>query len=165
MNVLVVIDLQNGFKRAIQDNPTIENTKKLIRLAQLKNDIIFFLEFNGFGSTDKRLNDLIKDYNNFHRATKTGCSGAFHVQKIIKKHEIKEIIVCGCYTSECVLETTKGLLRYGHKVKVIKPACFDTNKNQWKQFDIIKKYKESMYSRYLKKYIVPNLVIKESIEI
>lgn len=125
VKILLIIDMQKGFKSA-KKKSTILECKKLIRQAKRRKRPIIILEYYQEGETLPELTELLYDYPLTFHALKRKDDGGRAVHKLIRQHHfnVDEIIVCGVNISACVLETCDSLSKR-YRIRVIKRACND----------------------------------------
>lgn len=130
MNItLVIVDMQLGFEgryKSAQDfDLHVKSVSNSIKTAIKKNYNILFVEYDGFGKTNKDLLDIVKKSGRkIHKVKKKGDDGSWEVQLYMEKRKWENPIVCGAFTYACVKETVIGLAQMGMKPKLISSSCY-----------------------------------------
>lgn len=137
MKCLLVVDMQNDFFKSIKNKKIFQNINKLIEKFSKKDLVIFTQEYHTMFDKEfkkagvhcikntrgaefipglsNRMNFLIKKkrYSAFYKT---------NLDKILGKHKIKELYICGISTSCCVLATAFDAFARDYEVFVIKDA-------------------------------------------
>ena len=126
MHALVVIDMQTGFRAA--DNPElVVNVLEEIRLAKVRGDVIFVLEYDGYGPTRDDVWEAVRWYGLAHVLRKTMNNGAddIEIYANARRIAIDAWKVCGINTDACVYDTVIGLaLITDDPISVLLHACY-----------------------------------------
>lgn len=117
---LLVIDFQSRLMPAIEDGTTVvANARRLLDAAKLLDVPVVFTEQNasGLGGTLPELRfdgEIIA-----HKMTFDACHAEGFLQALGDR---RDIIVSGCETHVCVLQTVLGLLNAGRRVFAVRDA-------------------------------------------
>lgn len=126
MSILVVVDMQTGFRTT---KSIVPNVEKVIRQAITKRQVIIFLELsnNTWGNIYQELVDAVEHYPLAFMVRKADTDGSLEVWEFLKqlKYHPELITFCGVNRCACVRQTIVGLRRHGyqHKVVIVKDAC------------------------------------------
>ena len=126
--LLLIMDMQERLLSNIEGNKIITfNIKKLIDTCNLLNVRIAITEQNPLklGSTLESILE-IKDYPTFKKM-KFSCGTNNSFIDYVKKHNLKNIIVCGIESHICVLQTSIELLAYGLNIIIPRDAIGSRN--------------------------------------
>lgn len=108
--MLVVIDMQTGFKLSSNENLL---HSIIAKIEEIKNDhgYIVFLEMEKSGPTQNVLKDHVQGYPRFYSRERYLMNGSKEIIELIKKEEmiLDEIIFAGIHTHACVESTIKGM--------------------------------------------------------
>jgi nicotinamidase-related amidase len=117
---LLVVDFQGRLMPAIEDGPAvIRNARRLLDAAKLLRVPVLFTEQNakGLGGT---LPELLSGSDAIaHKMTFDACRAPGFLAKLPDGHAI---VVSGCETHVCVLQTVLGLLDAGRRVFLVRDA-------------------------------------------
>jgi nicotinamidase-related amidase len=119
-SVLLVVDFQSRLMPAIDDGTAVvANARRLLDAAGLFRIPILFTEQNadGLGGT---LPELRADSSTLaHKMTFDACRAPGFLEALGHR---REIIVSGCETHVCVLQTVLGLISAGRNVYIVRDA-------------------------------------------
>jgi nicotinamidase-related amidase len=119
-SALLIVDFQSKLMPAIDDGVSvIANARRLIDVAEMLQVPILFTEQNasGLGST---LPELCSDTASLaHKMTFDACRMPGFLETLPDR---PDLIVSGCETHVCVLQTVLGLLSAGRHVYVVRDA-------------------------------------------
>ncbi|WP_461481840.1 hydrolase [Porticoccus sp.] len=121
LSALAVIDIQQKLMPAIANGEQVlDNAARLLKAARLLEIPHLFTEQNpaGLGHSDSRLN-LQGDEAVLEKMTFDACR-TLGAEKLMAGRQ--QLIVAGCETHVCVLQTVLGLLAAGKKVFVVSDA-------------------------------------------
>ncbi len=135
-NVLVVVDLQDGFYPSYNEelmpvwDKTVNSTVGLIQKCRRKGWTIVVAEFDGYGKT---VPDVIEACGGEHLlATKTANDGSYEIRSVLQGEGIRPstIRVCGVNTPYCVKATAMGLIDLYPKARtaVVAKAVADVSR-------------------------------------
>jgi nicotinamidase-related amidase len=117
---LLVVDFQGRLLPAIEDGPAVvRNARRLLDAAKLLRVPVLFTEQNakGLGGT---LPELLSGSDAIaHKMTFDACRAPGFLAQLPEGHAI---VVAGCETHVCVLQTVLGLLNAGRRVFVVRDA-------------------------------------------
>ncbi|HXT82511.1 MAG TPA: isochorismatase family protein [Acetobacteraceae bacterium] len=119
-STLLLIDFQARLMPAIEDGPSvIANARRLLRAAEMFDVPIRFTEQNakGLGPTVPELEAAGRRMT--HKVTFDTCRTPGFLETISDK---SDLVVGGCETHVCVLQTVLGLLRAGRRVFIVRDA-------------------------------------------
>lgn len=124
--VLLIVDMQPEFSAA-NGKRVLNNCKRELRKAMIENASIIFLEYDGCGTTNTDLVDLVDGYNKVWFETKGDDDGSEEAEFVIRSHRCSKTVikVCGVNTDCCVRYTVQGLTaRFTRAtIDVISDAC------------------------------------------
>jgi nicotinamidase-related amidase len=119
-SVLLVVDFQSRLMPAIEDGATVvANARRLLDGARLLDVPVLFTEENadGLGCT---LPELQAGTGNIaHKMTFDACRAPGFLAALPNR---PDIVICGCETHVCVLQTALGLLAAGRRVFAVSDA-------------------------------------------
>ena len=119
-SALLVVDFQSRLMPAIEDGAAVvANAQRLLDGARLLDVPVLFTEENasGLGST---LPELRAEAGNVaHKMSFDACRAPGFFDSLPDR---PEIVICGCETHVCVLQTALGLLRAGRRVFAVRDA-------------------------------------------
>jgi len=143
MTVLVVVDMQPGFKQAAE--LCLQSTLALVEKAKRLQSTIVLVELNRkyHSTTLEPIVELVKNYCKLIVVEKTMDDGSTEIKKALKNDVIgltaktDTFRVCGVYANCCVKETAIGLANKYSTSKVIihHEACCGTSlqiQSKWK---------------------------------
>jgi nicotinamidase-related amidase len=120
-SLLLVIDLQARLMPAIEDaTAVVANTRRLLRAAEMIGVPVLFTEENGRG-----LGPTVSEFAPFadgriaHKMSFDACREMGFVERLGGR---MQIVVAGCETHVCVLQTVLGLLGAGRRVYLVRDA-------------------------------------------
>ena len=119
-SILLVVDFQSRLMPAIEDGAVlIANAQRLIDAAELFHIPILFTEQNaeGLGGTLPELRAKTGDI--VHKMTFDACRAPGFLTALSDR---SDIVVAGCETHVCVLQTVLGLLNTGRRVFAARDA-------------------------------------------
>ena len=119
-SALLVIDFQSRLMPAIDDGSSVvANARRLLDAAELMQVPVLFTEQNtgGLGGTLPELRP--QDHRIAHKMTFDACRTAGFLDALPDR---SDIIVTGCETHVCVLQTVMGLLGAGRRVHIVRDA-------------------------------------------
>lgn len=119
-STLLVIDFQSRLMPAIEDGAAaIANTGRLLDAAALLGVPVLFTEQNagGLGGTVPELRS--ESAGLFHKMTFDACRMPGFLDAL---PEGRGLVVAGCETHVCVLQTALGLLSAGRRVSLVRDA-------------------------------------------
>jgi len=119
-SALLVIDFQTRLMAAIEDGTGIvANARRLLGGAELLGVPTLFTEQNaqGLGVTVPELCSTAASL--FHKMTFDACRMAGFLDSLPNR---PDVVVSGCETHVCVLQTTLGLLAAGRRVYLVRDA-------------------------------------------
>src|SRR3954454_4153574 len=120
-SALLVIDFQQRLMPAIEQGAAaVAATRLLLQAAEMLDVPILFTEHNagGLGPTVAELADFAKD-RVAHKITFDACRMADFLDR---QGERRDIVVAGCETHVCVMQTALGLLDAGRRVYLVRDA-------------------------------------------
>jgi len=111
----LIIDMQDYFLRRIEEKERgnmIQSQIGLIHYFSEQNIPIFILEYKKRGETIEDITKEIDFSKNEKPLTKTIGDGFYHtrLQRLLKKHKSKNLILMGIYADDCVKATAEGAL-------------------------------------------------------
>lgn len=119
-SALLVVDFQSRLMPAIEDGAAVvANAQRLLDGARLLDVPVLFTEENaeGLGCT---LPDLQAGAGNIaHKMTFDACRAPAFLAALPDR---PDIVICGCETHVCVLQTALGLLAAGRRVFAVRDA-------------------------------------------
>jgi nicotinamidase-related amidase len=119
-SALLVVDFQSRLMPAIEDGAAVvANARRLLDAARLLDVPMLFTEENpdGLGGT---LPELQADPGNIaHKMTFDACRAPGFLDALPNR---PDIVICGCETHVCVLQTALGLLAAGRRVFAVRDA-------------------------------------------
>ena len=119
-STLLVVDLQSRLMPAIESaEAVVANARRLLEGARLLDVPVLFTEENagGLGGT---LPELHADPSNTaHKMTFDACRAPGFLEALPDR---PNIVICGCETHVCVLQTALGLLAAGRRVFAVRDA-------------------------------------------
>ena len=119
-SALLVVDFQSRLMPAIQDGGAVlANARRLIDAAELLDIPILFTEQNsrGLGGTVPEL--AAKAAGLAQKMTFDACRAPGFLDALPDR---RDLVVCGCETHVCVLQTVLGLLGAGRQVYLVRDA-------------------------------------------
>src|SRR5262249_26286599 len=119
-SALLVIDFQTRLMPAIQDGAAVvANARRLLNGAELLDVPVLFTEQNadGLGATLPEL--CSETVNLFHKMTFDACRMPGFLDALPDR---RTLVVAGCETHVCVLQTALGLLAAGRRVCLVRDA-------------------------------------------
>ncbi len=119
-SALLIIDFQAKLMPAIEDGRAVTaNARRLIDAAELLQAPILLTEQNagGLGGTTPELRSDAGRI--FHKMTFDACRMPGFLEALPER---SDIVVAGCETHVCVLQTVLGLLRAGRRVYAVRDA-------------------------------------------
>jgi nicotinamidase-related amidase len=119
-STLLVIDFQSRLMPAIQDaSVVVANARRLLDAAELLGVPVLFTEQNaeGLGPTMRELR--AETAGLFHKMTFDACRMPGFLDTLV---EGRDIVVSGCETHVCVLQTALGLVAAGRRVHLVRDA-------------------------------------------
>jgi nicotinamidase-related amidase len=120
-SALLIIDFQQRLMPAIEDGAAVVgNARRLLQAAEMLGVPILFTEHNvgGLGPTISELADFA-DGRLVHKITFDACRMAGFLDRM---EDRREIVVAGCETHVCVMQTALGLLDAGRRVCLVRDA-------------------------------------------
>jgi nicotinamidase-related amidase len=125
---LVVVDVQYGFLKSDSLHGGVyclaKNILAQIDRANKDGATVMFVEFACWGET---MMTLARRAKKKCFAVKTQMDGSEEVLDEAKRRRLPlKFKVCGIYTSQCVVNTLKGLLEKGYPAKALEGCCGDT---------------------------------------
>ncbi|MEW7313763.1 isochorismatase family protein [Buttiauxella gaviniae] len=130
--VLMVIDMQNG----VFETPRINRESCTTRINQLINaaDIVIFIQHTEPGleqgsAAFDLLPELLRPADALY-VSKTACDAFYRteLEDVLKRHQIREFVVCGCATDYCVDATIKNGASRGYAITVAADAHTTANR-------------------------------------
>ena len=119
-SILLVVDFQSRLMPAIEDGAAvIRNAKRLLDAAKLLDVQVLFTEQNakGLGGT---LPGLLSGTGQIaHKMTFDACRAPDFLKMLPSGHDV---VVSGCETHVCVLQTVLGLVEAGRQVFIVRDA-------------------------------------------
>jgi nicotinamidase-related amidase len=119
-STLLVVDFQSRLMPAIEDGPAVvRNARRLLDAAKLLRVPVLFTEQNakGLGGT---LPELLSGFDEIvHKMTFDACRTPGFLPALPTGHDV---VVSGCETHVCVLQTVLGLVEAGRRVFVVRDA-------------------------------------------
>ena len=119
-SILLVVDFQSRLMPAIDDGPSVvANARRLLDAAELFHVPILFTEQNpdGLGHTLPELRSSAGGI--VHKMTFDACGAPGFLEALADR---RDIIVSGCETHVCVLQTVLGLRSAGLRVFAVRDA-------------------------------------------
>lgn len=120
-SALLLVDFQSRLMPAIEDGERIlANARRLVAGAQLLGVPILFTEQNakGLGPSVPQLG--ADPGNTAHKMSFDACRQPGFLERL---PDHPDLVVCGCETHVCVLQTVLGLLRAGRDVFLVRDAA------------------------------------------
>ena len=119
-SILLVVDFQSRLMPAIEDGPVVvHNARRLVDAAKLLRVPVLLTEQNakGLGGT---LPELLSGLDEVvHKMTFDACRAPGFLSALPPDHDV---VVSGCETHVCVLQTVLGLVEAGRRVFVARDA-------------------------------------------
>jgi nicotinamidase-related amidase len=119
-SALCVVDFQTRLMPAIEDNTAVvANARRLLNAADLLGVPVLFTEQNagGLGPTMPELRSEAAGL--FHKMTFDACRMPGFLDALPER---RDLVVAGCETHVCVLQTALGLLAAGRRVCLVRDA-------------------------------------------
>src|SRR5215213_976284 len=120
--VLIVVDMQEAFRKAIPAFPEIvSRIAQMIRGCQLLNVPVIVTEQypKGLGRTaEEILFSLPDDFEFVDKTAFSSCGAQLFTEKL-ENSSAKQILVCGIETHICVNQTAHDLLENGYQVHIL----------------------------------------------
>lgn len=119
-SALLIVDFQSRLMPAIENGPSVTaNARRLIDAAELLDVPVVFTEQNagGLGSTVPELS--VVGASLVHKMTFDACRMPGFVAALPDR---PDLIVAGCETHVCVLQTVLGLITAGRRVFAVRDA-------------------------------------------
>lgn len=119
-STLLVIDIQTRLMPAIDQGETVvANARRLLDAAALVDLPVLFTEQNakGLGPTVPEI--AVEPSKLVHKMAFDACDAAGFLDRLPPD---QALVVCGCESHICVLQTVLGLLDHGRKVFVVRDA-------------------------------------------
>lgn len=119
-SALLLVDFQSRLMPAIENGRAVlANARRLIDAAQLLEVPLLFTEQNvkGLGPTGEELDANLG--NTAHKMAFDACREPGFLERLPAR---RDLVVCGCETHVCVLQTVLGLLRAGRRVFLVRDA-------------------------------------------
>ena len=128
---LVVIDIQEAFKKAIPDFNTVE--KKAVLLVKgftiLSLPVLVSEQYpKGLGQTVEPVKNSCPSWNPIEK-TAFSCSLVPEFTDRLETLSAKNVVVCGIESHVCVNQTVHGLLQKGYAVHVVTDAIASREKH------------------------------------
>ena len=120
-SALLIVDFQTRLTPAIEDGAAaVANTRRLIQAAEMLEVPALFTEHNA-GGLGPTVADLAAFANGriVHKMTFDACRTAGFLDRLADR---RDIVVAGCETHVCVLQTVLGLLDAGRRVHLVRDA-------------------------------------------
>lgn len=134
--ILVVVDMQPGYRESMHESQVLA-VEELVRRARQVESLVVFLEFLD-APTFTCLMRHVRAYDCFVVEQKTGCDGALNVIDACKRgeYDMDFFVVCGVDTHVCVRDTTSSLASMvpSAQVEVVMEACGSVRGNDWSVF-------------------------------
>jgi len=125
-SILIVIDMQVGFRTA-GNNYTIRNVVKQIIKAKQLNLPIILVTYIGRGRIIPEISRSVVGYFNLHKIKKIDDDASGGVIRMCNRRKLnrQQFIICGVNAGWCVAETCEGLAEKnpGSKIIVLSTAC------------------------------------------
>jgi nicotinamidase-related amidase len=121
---LLIIDVQEKINAVMLDREyLLKNTIKLIKGCKILGVPIFMTEQypKGLGPTEPEIKEALGDISPMQKMT-FSCCGVDGVLSILKKKNIKQVVIGGIEAHVCVQQTALDLLANGYQVHVIRDA-------------------------------------------
>jgi nicotinamidase-related amidase len=119
-SALLLVDFQSRLMPAIEGGEMVlANARRLIDAARLLEVPLLFTEQNakGLGPTVAQLG--ADSGNTAHKMTFDACRAPGFLEQLPDR---ADLVVCGCETHVCVLQSVLGLLRAGRRVFLVRDA-------------------------------------------
>ena len=126
---LLLIDVQEKLVPAIHEKESmLLNSLKCIKAANLIGLKLFYTEQypRGLGITVAELRGDLDDAPVFEK-TDFSCCASLGLMKLLKKHKIKKVPLCGIEAHLCVYQTAKDLIEKGFEVLIPADAVSSRN--------------------------------------
>ena len=120
-SILLIVDFQSRLMPAIEDGAAaVANARRLVLAAEMFEVPVVFTEQNrgGLGPTVPELAGHA-DGRTVHKMSFDACRGAGFIERLVGR---ANIVVAGCETHVCVLQTALGLLDAGRRVYLVRDA-------------------------------------------
>jgi len=120
-SALLIIDFQQRLMPAIEEGSTVVgNARRLLQAAEMLGVPILFTEHNvgGLGPTVSELTDFMGG-RLVHKITFDACRMTGFLDRLGDR---RDIVVAGCETHVCVMQTALGLLDAGRHVYLVRDA-------------------------------------------
>lgn len=120
-SALLLIDFQSRLMPAIADGPTVVgNARRLRDAAQIFDIPVFVTEQNakGLGETVAELRSS-DEATVFHKTSFDACRMPGFVDRLPDR---PDLVIAGCETHVCVLQTVLGLIEAGRRVFLVRDA-------------------------------------------
>ncbi len=119
-SALLVIDFQSRLMPAIEDGAAaIANTRRLLDAAELLAVPVLFTEQNAKG-LGRTVAELCRETAGlFHKMTFDACHMPGFIEALPPG---RDLVVAGCETHVCVLQTALGLIGAGRRVHLVRDA-------------------------------------------
>lgn len=136
---VVLIDMQDGFyERGGTTNTVglsnlVKHQSRLLRWAVQNKIPVLVFEYEGYGKTDPRLMNILKDHE--HAVVQKYLDGGFYsrskpvAMKVLSKWKVDTLIVAGVNGPWCVKATIEGALESGFDVITTNQVIGDINFN------------------------------------
>lgn len=126
-SLIVIIDVQDKLVQMLPTEVIRQKVSVVAQAATILNIPIVVTEQypQGLGHTIEIVKGKLDSETKI--IEKTSFSAFEAIKNELKKHNKKQIIVCGIETHICVLQTVLDLIENGYEVAVIKDACGSRN--------------------------------------
>ncbi len=121
-SLLLIIDFQSRLMPAIEAGAAaVANARRLLDAARMFEVPVLFTEQNsgGLGPTLPELAGQVAQNRVAQKMTFDACRGAGFVERLGDR---SDIVVAGCETHVCVLQTVLGLIATGRRVYLVRDA-------------------------------------------
>lgn len=115
---LIVIDIQEGFKKAIPDFDIVaENISRLIRGMRVLKVPILVTEQNpgSLGKTTDRVCDALEDFTPISKMS-FSCMDSVGFKAMFERLGRKSVVLCGIEAHVCLFNTATDLIKRGYEV-------------------------------------------------
>ncbi|TLV24006.1 isochorismatase family protein [Klebsiella indica] len=145
--VVMVVDMQNG----VFATPRIERERCAAQINRLINaaDTVIFIQHNEAGGLEEGSEgfELLPELQQPADAlyvTKTACDAFYHtrLEEVLRAHNIRQFVICGCATDYCLDTTIKNGSSRGYAITVAEDAHTTANRPAAQATTLIAHYNE-----------------------
>lgn len=140
-SALLIIDFQEKLMRVMPDRERVYKSAKLLLATakQLNIPVIITEQYPaGLGHTVEDIKGNLCEHCCVEKNSFSACTA--ELNEVVQNNNRKNIIVLGSETHICVFQTTRGLIRMGYNVFVVRDGvCSRTQENYENGLDLMNK--------------------------